>query len=193
MRWRAWLMFLPLAWLAVAANAAPEYSIKAGYILLFTRYVEWPSTAFATPTAPIVICVLGTDPFGSLLDETLAGQHSQHRPLNVRRIADARDAEGCHVVFIGAPGNNQKTSDPPASKQTSQWLEELADHPVLTITEHLDALNQGAMLSFVSEVEGGQARIRFEASLRPMHRAGLVARSQMLVAARKVHRDSPDI
>lgn len=193
MRWRLWLMFVPIAWLAVTANAAPEYSIKAGYILLFTRYVEWPSNAFATPTAPIVICVLGADPFGAVLDQTLAGQQSQHRPLNVRRVADARHAEDCHVVFIGAQGDNQNTGDPAASKQTSQWLEVLAGHPVLTITEHLEALDQGAMLSFVSEVEGGQARIRFEASLRPMQRAGLVARSQMLVAARKVHRDSPEI
>jgi hypothetical protein len=193
MRWRSSLLFLPIAWLAVTAHAAPEYSIKAGYILLFTRYVEWPSTAFATPSAPIVICVLGADPFGPVLDQTIAGQRSQQRPLSVRRVADARDAQGCHVVFIGTQGNNQTTSDPPVSKQTSQWLGVLADHPVLTITEHRDALGQGAMLSFVSEVEGGQARIRFEASLRPMHRAGLVARSQMLLAARKVHRDSPDI
>ncbi|HEY5756867.1 MAG TPA: YfiR family protein [Steroidobacter sp.] len=193
MRWRSWLMFLPVALLAATAHAAPEYSIKAGYILLFTRYVEWPSTAFATPTAPIVICVLGADPFGSVLDQTMAGQQSQQRPLNVRRVSDAHDAQGCHVVFISAQGNNQPTSDPPVSKQMSQWLDVLADQPVLTITERLDALDQGAMLSFVSEVEGGQARIRFEASLRPMHRAGLVARSQMLVAARKVHRESPGI
>jgi hypothetical protein len=193
MRWRSWLLFVPIAWLAVTAHAAPEYSIKAGYILLFTRYVEWPSTAFATPSAPIVICVLGEDPFGSVLDQTVAGQQSQQRPLSVRRVADARDAAGCHVAFIGSQGNNEETSDPPVSKQTSQWLEVLANQPVLTITEHLDALAQGAMLSFVSEVEGGESRIRFEASLRPMHRAGLVARSQMLSAARKVHRDSPDI
>ncbi len=146
-----------------------------------------PRRAFATPTAPIVICVLGADPFGSVLDQTMAGQHSQQRPLSVRRVADAHDAEGCHVAFIGKPTAER----PPASEQASQWLDVLADRPVLTITEHLDALDQGAMLSFVSEVEGGQARIRFEASLPPMHRAGLTPRSQMLVAARKVHRDSP--
>lgn len=180
MRWRAWLMFLPVAWLAATAYAAPEYSIKAGYILLFTRYVEWPSSAFATPTAPIVICVLGTDPFGSVLDQTMAGQQSQRRPLSVRRLDDAHDAEGCHVVFIGSQGNQ---------RPTNQWFESLAGHPVLTITEHVDSLSSGAMLSFVSEVEGGQARIRFEASLPSMHRAGLIARSQMLVAARKVHRE----
>lgn len=188
MRWLAWLMFLPAVLQAASPGAAPEYSIKAGYILLFTRYVQWPASAFATPTAPIVVCVLGTDPFGSVLDETLAGQLSQKRPLSVRRMSDADSTEQCHVVFIGAP-----SAQPPASEQISQWLDTLADRPVLTITETPEALQQGAMLCFVSEVQGGQARIRFEASLPPMHRAGLTASSQMLVAARKVHRVAPDI
>lgn len=188
MRWLVWLMFLPAVLLAATAGAAPEYSIKAGYILLFTRYVAWPASAFATPTAPIVVCVLGTDPFGSVLDETLAGQLSQKRPLSVRRVSDADAAEQCHVVFIGTAPTQR-----PASNQTSQWLDTLANRPVLTITETPDALRQGAMLSFVSELEGGQARIRFEASLPAMHRAGLRASSQMLVAARKVHRDGPGI
>lgn len=190
MRWQWWLLFLPAALFAAMAAAAPEYSIKAGYILLFTRYVEWPPTAFASPTAPIVICVLGTDPFGTVLDETVAGQQSQQRPLSVRRVSDANDAADCHVVFIGDSGSKSEASQAPAGEQTGRWLEVLADRPVLTITERLEALEQGAMLSFVSEVEGGQARIRFEASLPPMQRAGLNARSQMLVAARKVHRDS---
>jgi hypothetical protein len=188
MRWLLWLLFVATALLAEIASAAPEYSIKAGYILLFTRYVEWPPSAFATPDAPIVICVLGDDPFGSVLDETMAGQQSQQRPLSVRRVTDADAAEDCHVAFIGI-----QDEQPLASKQTGQWLDTLATRPVLTITETPAALPLGAMLCFVTEGEDGQARIRFEASLPPMHRAGLSASSQMLVAARKVHRDTPGI
>src|SRR5690348_11719567 len=143
MRWLLWLMFLPAALLATNANAAPEYSIKAGYILLFTRYVEWPASAFATPTAPIVVCVLGDDPFGPVLDETMAGQLSQQRPLRVRRVTDAGAAEDCHVAFIGIQDDQS-----PASEQTGQWLQTLAGRPVLTITETPAALPLGAMLCF---------------------------------------------
>lgn len=187
MRWLAWLMFLPAVLLAAPGRAAPEYSIKAGYILLFTRYVQWPASAFATPSAPIVVCVVGADPFGSVLDQTLAGQLSQNRPLSVRRVSTANAAAQCHVAFIG------RASDQAANEQTTQWLDTLAGHPVLTIAETREGLEQGAMLCFVNETENGQARIRFEASLPPMHRAGLTASSQMLVAARKVHRAPPDI
>ena len=188
MRWLLWPMFLSAVLLAVNARAAPEYSIKAGYILLFTRYVEWPASAFADPSAPIVVCVLGADPFGSVLDQTLAGQLSQQRPLSVRRVPDADAAESCHVVFIGTKG-----ADRSASEQTSQWLDALANRPVLTITETADSLQLGSMQCFESESEGGQDRIRFEASLPRMRRAGLSASSQMLVAARKVHREAPGI
>ncbi len=81
MRWLLWLHFFSHR-AAGARIPAPrrKYSIKAGYILLFTRYVEWPESAFSTPTAPIVVCVLGSDPFGPVLDETMAGQVSQRRP-----------------------------------------------------------------------------------------------------------------
>lgn len=182
MRWLLWLMFFPGALLAANATAAPEYSIKASYILLFTRYVEWPQSAFETPTAPIVVCVLGDDPFGSVLDDTLDGQRSQDRPLTVQRVPNVDAADECHVVFIGAQG-----------ERTSEWIDALDDRPVLTIAEDPGALEQGAMLCFVSEIDQGQARIRFEASLLPMHRAGLSASSQMLVAARKVHRKAPGI
>lgn len=188
MRWLLWLTFLPAALLPVSAHAAPEYSIKAGYILLFTRYIEWPASAFATPTAPIVVCVLGADPFGSALDATLAGQVSQRRPLSVQRVPDATAAESCHVVFIAT-----REPDRAPSEQVSQWLDALANHPVLTITETVESLQLGSMLCFVREGEGGQARIRFEASLSPMQRAGLTASSQMLVAARKVHREIPGL
>src|SRR2546421_6062282 len=44
-----------------------EYLIKAGFIYNFAKFVEWPSAAFAQPDSPIVIGILGTDPFGPLI------------------------------------------------------------------------------------------------------------------------------
>ena len=175
-----WLVCLFAASLAMSASAAPEYSIKAGYLLLFTRYVEWPASAFDSAAAPINICILGADPFGSVLDGTIAGQQSQQRSLRARRIEATSEAAGCHVIFIAAN----------ASTRTRQWLDELGARPALTVTEDPELLKYGAALCFVSEIDQQQARIRFEANLEWMQRAGLTASSEMLVAARKVHRDS---
>ena len=54
------------------------------------------------PPAPLTLCVVGDDPFGSLLDEAAAGQQVQGRPLALKRMKNfGRDA-GCHVVYLGA-------------------------------------------------------------------------------------------
>src|ERR1700680_2290273 len=45
-----------------------EYLIKAGFIYNFAKFVEWPSATFSQPDSPIVIGVVGTDPFGNVLD-----------------------------------------------------------------------------------------------------------------------------
>lgn len=178
-----WLLTSLVATLAIAASAAPEYSIKAGYLLLFTRYVEWPTHAFVSPDAPIEICVLGADPFGPVLDKTITSQQSQQRSLTARRIVNTDAAQGCHVLFIGTT----------SIAQARQWLDELSGRPVLTITDQRELLKHGATLSFVSEIASARARIRFEANLESMQHAGLTASSEMLIAALKVHRDSSGI
>ena len=164
--------------IATLASAAPEYNIKAGYLLLFTRYVQWPDAAFAGPRDPIVVCVAGPDPFGTVLEDTMQGQESQSRPLVVRHVAHVEAARGCHVLFVGsAPEPDQRA-----------WLSEFATRPVLTISDQPDAFDLGAMLWFVKENQGDATRVRFEASLPAMQRAGLKASSQMLVAAKRVVR-----
>jgi len=69
-------MTLNLAPLADAqtgdASDSSEYLIKAGFIYNFAKFVEWPSTSFPQSDAPIVIGILGTDPFGSVLDRIVA-------------------------------------------------------------------------------------------------------------------------
>ena len=167
---------------SIAASSAPEYNVKAGYVLLFTRYVEWPKSAFSDATATLVICVLGNDPFGNVLDDTVAGLRSQGRPLSVRRVDSAAAADVCHLAFIGASDDGSRRS----------WLAALASRPVLTIVDSRAALEEGAVLAFVIEDYRGAARVRFDASLPAMERAGLKISAQMLVSARKVHRGAPD-
>jgi hypothetical protein len=96
-----------MLWLAVDANSAQaaeplEYSVKAAYLAKFPFYVDWPPLAFSSPTSPIVLCVVGEDPFGPLLEEATHDQQSQGRPLVVRRIKTLSRDSGCHVAYVGA-------------------------------------------------------------------------------------------
>ncbi len=81
-----------------------EYSVKANYLIRFAAFVEWPPRAFATPQAPLVICVAGRDPFGAGLDRAARGQTAFGRPLAVRRPATREDIAVCHIVYVGQGG-----------------------------------------------------------------------------------------
>jgi len=62
----------------VETPAAPtEYQVKAAFLYSFAKFVQWPDDAFGKPEGPFVVGVLGDDPFGAVLDQTL------ERPVGV--------------------------------------------------------------------------------------------------------------
>ena len=84
--------FAVVATLLAAAPALPapsEYQVKAVFLYNFSRFVEWPASAFAGPDAPFVVGVFGHDPFGADLDEIVRGETAAGRPLIVRRVRTA--------------------------------------------------------------------------------------------------------
>jgi len=64
------------------ASDSSEYLIKAGFIYNFAKFVEWPSAAFSQADSPIVIGVLGTDPFGGVLDHLVEDKKIGQRDLS---------------------------------------------------------------------------------------------------------------
>jgi hypothetical protein len=151
---------------------ATEPGLKAAFLTEFTRYTTWPTNSFSGPDAPILVAVLGRDPFGNLLDE-MAAKKSGSRPIEVRRVATAAEAGECHVVFIARQ----------EAENEEKWLSELARKPVLTVGESGRTIERGGIIEFV--LVGGY--VRFEASWSAMDRAGIRLRAPLLDLARKVH------
>src|SRR5689334_7219765 len=84
-----------------AADAPPlEYQVKAAFLLNFTKFVEWPASAFADGRSPLNICVLGEDPFGAALDQMVRGEAVNGRPLAVRRMRRAPEPKSCQVLYV---------------------------------------------------------------------------------------------
>ncbi len=65
--------FAPVAARA-AQPAASEYELKAAFLYNFAKFVDWPPEALESSVSAVRVCVLGDDPFGAVLDQTLAGQ-----------------------------------------------------------------------------------------------------------------------
>ncbi len=163
-----------------APVSAPEYNAKAGYLLLFTRYVEWPAGAFATPLDPIIIGVLGANPFGEVLEKTVHGLKSQGRPIEVRLVQTAEEAACCHVVFIARK----------QERDEADWLRVLQRKPVLTVTESTPGVASGAVLAlFLEKNLRGESKVAFSANLPAAREAGLQISASMLASARKIYRE----
>ena len=58
---------------------ASESHLKAVFLFNFAQFVDWPSEAFPDSATPLVIGVLGDDPFEGFLDQTIRGEHVRGR------------------------------------------------------------------------------------------------------------------
>jgi hypothetical protein len=126
---------------AVPATAprASEYSVKAALIFNIARFVTWPSTAFSSPSAPITVCVLGADPFGSALDDALKGKQLGGHGLAVRRVAEP-DAS-CHILFVSSS----------ESKRLGVIVEKVQKSSVLTVSDHEGFCRTGGVVELFTE------------------------------------------
>ena len=100
------MLALALAWPAhVAATGEAEtleFAVKGAYLTKFGLYVEWPPGVFATPASPLVLCVVGDDPFGAALDSAVGREQVDGHPLQLRRLKSLTREAGCHVAYVGA-------------------------------------------------------------------------------------------
>jgi hypothetical protein len=162
---RLWPLVLALS-ASITAAAPTEYQVKAVFLFNFTQFVDWPQSAFPEPNSPVVIGVLGDDPFGSTLDETVTGETVNGRPLVVRRYRSAEETDGCHVLFINLPVNAQLPA----------ILERLRARNVLTVSDARDFARAGGVIELVSV----DNRIRLQINLDAARAANLMISSKLL-------------
>jgi len=159
---------------AARAEATPEYKIKAVYLFNIVRFVKWPTNAFSAPDSPLVIGILGDNPFGNELQKLMDGKLVGRRAIVVKHAATAADAKACHAVFI------------PASEQANLLLHlaTLRNAPVLTIGESAEFLDDGGMIEFFVE----QQKVRFNINQAQADTEGVQLDSQLLNRANTVRK-----
>ena len=161
----------------VAAGASAQAlsggadEVKAAYLYRFTGYIEWPDAAFAGAEAPLVIGVSGADAVYAELTRVLVGRSVHGRAVVARRIAPGDPLDGVQVLYVGDVGLAR-----------SPWAQRLRDRPLLLVTDGPQGLDAGGALNFVLIED----RLRFEASMRAIERAGLKASSRLLALAQRV-------
>ena len=167
----AGLSILPLRSRA-AGESLDEYTVKALLIFNFAKYTDWPPKAFPRPDSPIIIGVLGDDPFGQMLDRVVEGRLVKGRPIVIRRASGVAPLQGAHLVFV--------SGSQPQAPQDCAALERAG---ALTIGD-TGYTNHYTAIGFT--VEGD--RIVFTIDLDRTLRTGSKISSQVLKLAKSVKR-----
>lgn len=154
---------------AWSQDGALERAVKAAYLSKFVPFVDWPSSAGASSASPFILCIAGNDPFGSLIEEAVAGQRLHGRPAAVRRLSVvARDA-GCDLLYAGG------SPDQPVAAE----LAAVSGTPVLTITDAARNGGPKGVINFVIE----DNRVRFEINAAAAAANGLTISSKLMSLA----------
>lgn len=154
---------------ARAQGVSIEYQVKAAYLAKFVPFVEWPAGALAAG-APIVLCVVGDDPFGpafGALSREMVGDH----PVAPRRLARVEAAHGCHVLYVRGS----------RAQPAAEALAAVRGAPVLTVTDAASGDPARGILHFVV----AQNRVRFmvDAEAAAQNRLSVSSKLQSLALA----------
>lgn len=157
-----------------AAGELPGGNVKAADLYNFTQYVEWPTQALALGHSPLVIVVLGKDPFGKSLEEAVQGKTAGGHPVQVKRLGAFSDGMGpqlakCQVLFIASSEKDR----------LAEILDALKGASTLTVS------NIGQFCEMGGEIQLGQEGPRSVLTLNlvAVKKAKLSMRSQLLSIA----------
>jgi hypothetical protein len=156
----------------VHAQGASEYRVKAAFVYNFAKFVEWPPEAFAYDTAPLVIGIVGEDPFGNAIDQLTSGKTINGRSLTIRRLKRGQDLKACHILFISSSERNR----------LPEILLSLKGASVLTIADMDHFSQRGGMIGFLTEDD----KVRFEINAQAANWARLRISSKLLTLAKNV-------
>ena len=168
LRITAALLLVCAARLGAQAAKASETQVKAVFLFNFAQFVDWPPEAVPDSQAPLVIGILGEDPFGDFLDATVRGERRGSRPFAIRRYQRVGDIKGCDILFI-----NRSAGD------AEEILARLKNRPILTVSDAERFAERGGMIRFVTD----RGRIRLQINPVSAEAAHLTISSKLLRVA----------
>ena len=163
------LLLLPAPALVAAPLAAVnrEYAIKAAALYNFIPFIDWPPAAFPSPSSPVIIGILGPDPFGPLIDGLVENENYRGHPIQVRRYHSVDEIGLCHILFV--------------SRHEPRYVRVLvhsafASRPMLTVSDADDFARDGGGAQFFIQ----RNRVQMLFNLRATNAAGLKISSKLL-------------
>jgi hypothetical protein len=129
-----------------AKEPSIEYKIKAAYLYNFSKFTDWPEEVAFAKQKTFSICILGEDPFGSVITPIENKKvHKQSIKLQYFSQIDA-DVGQCKILFIADTYDVQSI------------LLTLSDTNILTVGESNNFATSGGMIGFV--IQDGRVQLQ---------------------------------
>lgn len=157
--------------LVLLAQVIPslEYQLKAVFLFNFTQFIDWQPQSFSSDNAPLVIGVIGKNPFGNYLQSAISGEQKTGHPVTVRYCSNEAEAQACHILFINLRDSQQRRN----------IIEAVGEKNILTVSDAPDFVEEGGMIRFFTQ----NKKIKFEINLEACKAAGLEPSSKLLRVA----------
>jgi hypothetical protein len=145
---------LALGNLPVDAQVSREYQLKAVFLFNFAQFTDWPDSAFANEKSPLVIGIVGPDPFGSALEATIHDESIKGRPLVLEHYSRVADIKSCHILFITQP----------ELRHMDEIVKSVKEKPVLTVADSDGSAAAKAIIQFTLQNNKVHFHINTEAA-----------------------------
>jgi hypothetical protein len=150
--------------------ATSEYEIKAAFLFNFAKFVEWPPQAVNDTVRSFVIGILGKDPFGDALEQTIGEKTVRGAVIRITRLSRLGDLRSCDILFISESEQNNLPG----------ILEKIADQSILTVSDMPDFAGRGGMIHLYTE----NNKVRFIIHTQAAEKAGLKLSAKLLTLAK---------
>lgn len=153
------------------ARSAPEHAVKAEFIERFTRFVDWPDSTFASPSAPFVVCAWGRGPLTSQLEQVVSRQPIKARPARFVHVESQDGLQPCHVLYVATPDRAVVRGIVASTR----------GKPLLSVGDQPGFAEEGVLINLFVDAEGF---VRFEINLDAARVSGLKISSKLMRLAK---------
>lgn len=151
-------------------SSVSEPQAKAGFLLNFARFTEWPTSALG-PADPIVICATDAD-VARELEKTIGGRKVGEHPVRATHIDINEPDRACAIVYAHRLDQ----------QKTEELLVALGTAPVLTVSDSKGFARFGGGIQLF--LTGG--RMAFGVNRTAAERSGLRLSSKLLGLSKPV-------
>lgn len=160
------LLFCSIFPSALQSQTPAEYQVKAAFIYNFTQFIDWPPNSFTSTNDPIIITIIGDNPFDDFLNIIVADEQVKGRPIQVRYINSIEELGQSHILYVGE-----------YSKSKMKELNELCkSRNILSIGEEESFIKAGGIIRFITV----NNRVNFQINASEAKEAGFKISSKVL-------------